>query len=110
MIGLIVPELFHCFFGEVAAGMSDALADQGHGLIISSSRDDEQLEIQEIGQMLARSVDALVVASCNLDSGVLQSADWATIVPSGAVGPVMVGIGVAVAALRTLTDTPVGKS
>jgi LacI family transcriptional regulator len=75
MIGLIVPELFHGFFGEVAAGMSDALAQQGYGLIISSSRDDEKLESREIKQMLARSVDALVVASCNADAGVLMSAD-----------------------------------
>jgi hypothetical protein len=43
-------------------------------------------------------------------AGVLQTADWATIVPSGAVGPVMVGIGIAVAALRAITDTPAGKS
>ena len=43
-------------------------------------------------------------------AGVLQSADWATIVPSGAVGPVMIGIGVAVAALRAVTSTPVGKT
>jgi hypothetical protein len=42
-------------------------------------------------------------------AGVLQTADWTTIVPSGAVGPVMVGIGIAVAALRAITDTPVGK-
>lgn len=41
-------------------------------------------------------------------AGVLQAADWATIVPSGAVGPVMVGIGIAVAALRAITDTRVG--
>ena len=64
MIGLIVPELFHGFFGEVAAGVSDALTQQGYGLIIASSRDDEELESKEIMQMLARSVDALVVASC----------------------------------------------
>jgi len=43
-------------------------------------------------------------------AGVFQTADWATIVPSGAVGPVMVGIGIAVAALRAITDTPAGKS
>jgi LacI family transcriptional regulator len=64
MIGLIVPELFHGFFGEVAAGMSDTLAEQGYGLILASSRDSETLESREIKQMLARSVDALVVASC----------------------------------------------
>jgi LacI family transcriptional regulator len=75
MIGLIVPELFHGFFGEVAAGMSDALTEQGYGLIIASSRDNEKLESKEIMQMLARSVDALVVASCGSDESVLQSAN-----------------------------------
>jgi len=75
MIGLIVPELFHGFFGEVAAGMSDALAQQGYGLIIASSRDNEKLESKEIKQMLARSVDALVVASCSSEEDVLQSAN-----------------------------------
>ena len=74
-IGLIVPELFHGFFAEVAAGMSDALAQQGYGLIISSSRDDVKLENRDIKQMLARSVDALVVASCSSDADVLMSAD-----------------------------------
>jgi LacI family transcriptional regulator len=75
MIGLIVPELFHVFFGEVAAGMSDALSQEGYGLIISSSRDDENLEKQEIQQMLARSVDALVVASCSSEASVLTAAN-----------------------------------
>ena len=75
MIGLIVPELFHGFFAEVAAGMSDALDQQGYGLIISSSRDDVKLEVKEVRQMLARNVDALVIASCNSDSEVLKSAD-----------------------------------
>jgi hypothetical protein len=41
--------------------------------------------------------------------GVLQTADWATIVGPAAVGPVMVAIGVAVALLRAVTDTPVGR-
>jgi LacI family transcriptional regulator len=74
MIGLIVPELFHGFFGEVAAGMSDALSQEGYGLIISSSRDNENLEKQEIKQMLARSVDALVVASCSSEASELTAA------------------------------------
>lgn len=41
--------------------------------------------------------------------GVLQTADWATIVAPRQVGPVILAIGVVVAVLRTLTDTPVGK-
>ncbi len=75
MIGLIVPELFHGFFGEVAAGMSDALTQQGYGLIISSSRDSENLENSEVRQMLARGVDAIVVASCASRPEALRSAD-----------------------------------
>jgi LacI family transcriptional regulator len=75
MIGLVVPELFHGFFGEVAAGMSDALTKEGYGLIISSSRDKEKLEENEIRQMLARGVDALVIASCNAESSILEAAD-----------------------------------
>ncbi|MBN8996494.1 MAG: hypothetical protein J0H94_14835 [Rhizobiales bacterium] len=52
----------------------------------------------------------LVVSLGIAAAGVLQSADWATIVPPGAVGPVMIGIGVAVAALRAVTNTPAGKT
>lgn len=42
-------------------------------------------------------------------AGVLQTADWTTIVPPDRVGPVMVGIGVAMALLRALTDGPIGE-
>jgi hypothetical protein len=41
--------------------------------------------------------------------GVLQSADWATIVSPQNVGPVMLGIGVLVAVLRAITSTPLGR-
>jgi uncharacterized membrane protein len=40
--------------------------------------------------------------------GVLQTADWATIVPPRQVGPVMLVIAIVVAVLRVLTDTPLG--
>lgn len=75
MIGMIVPELFHGFFGEVAAGMSDLLTQNGYGLILASSRDQQELEEREIRQMLARGVDALIVASCSSNAGFLESAD-----------------------------------
>ena len=41
--------------------------------------------------------------------GVLQTADWATIVGPKQVGPAMLTVAIVVAVLRTLTDTPVGK-
>jgi hypothetical protein len=41
--------------------------------------------------------------------GVLQSADWATIVSPQHVGPAILGVAILVAVLRVVTDTPVGR-
>jgi len=70
LIGLIVPDLVHPFFSQIAKGISAGLRSKEYGLIISSSEDDPQLERREIDQMLARRVDALILASTqsNADS------------------------------------------
>lgn len=62
-IGVIVPDLVHPFFSEVAKGLSRVLRKKSYGLMISSSEEDPELERDEIEQMLARRVDALVIAS-----------------------------------------------
>src|SRR5262249_41897662 len=62
-IGLIVPDLVHPFFGQVAKALSGVLRAKGYSLVLSSSDDDPDLEQQEIDQLLARRVDVLVVAS-----------------------------------------------
>jgi LacI family transcriptional regulator len=63
MLGLIVPDLVHPFFGQVAKGLSNVLRKKGFSLVISSSEEDPELERQEIEQLLARRVDALIIAS-----------------------------------------------
>jgi len=63
LIGLIVPDLVHPFFSQVAKGISAKLRAEQYGLIISSSEDDANLEEREINQMLGRRVDALILAS-----------------------------------------------
>lgn len=78
IIGLIVPDLMHGFFAEVAASLMDALRDDGYGLVISSSRDDSSLEREEIRQMVARNVDALVIASCQIRSPILRTLAFET--------------------------------
>ena len=62
-IGLIVPDLVHPFFGQVAKALSGVLRAKDYSLVLSSSDDDPELEQQEIDQLLARRVDVLVVAS-----------------------------------------------
>jgi LacI family transcriptional regulator len=63
LVGLIVPDLLHQFFAQVTKGVSRTLRTRGYGLIIASSEEEPEFERQEIEQMLARRVDALIIAS-----------------------------------------------
>ena len=62
-VGLVVPDLVHPFFAEVAKGLSSTLRKRGYSLILASSEEDSDLEAQEIGRLLARRLDAIVIAS-----------------------------------------------
>jgi len=61
--GLIVPDLVHPFFAEVATGLANALRRKSYSLLISSSQGDPELERQEIKRLLNRRLDALIIAS-----------------------------------------------
>jgi LacI family transcriptional regulator len=63
MMGLVIPDLAHTFFTELARGMSGVLLRAGFTLLISSSEQQPELEQQVIDQLIARRVDALMVAS-----------------------------------------------
>lgn len=62
-VGLIVPDLVHPFFAEIAKGLSHNLRGQGYGLLIASSEENPDREREAIEQMLARRVDVVVIAS-----------------------------------------------
>jgi LacI family transcriptional regulator len=62
-LGLIVPDLLHPFFAQVAKALSAMVRQKGYGVLIASSEDDPELEQQEIAQLLARRVDAILIAS-----------------------------------------------
>jgi len=61
--GLIVPDLMHPFFAEVATGLSNTLRRKNYSLLISSSQGDPELERQEIKRLLSRRLDGIVIAS-----------------------------------------------
>jgi LacI family transcriptional regulator len=63
-IGFIVPDLVHTFFAELAKGLSGALRKRSYQLILASAEEDPSLERDEIDNLLARGVDALLIASC----------------------------------------------
>jgi len=62
-IGLVVPNLLHPFFAEIAKAISLEARNHGYSLFISSSDEDPELEEQEIKQLLARRVDVILIAS-----------------------------------------------
>lgn len=71
-IGLVVPDLVHPFFAQVAKGIVRRIRSKGYSLIISSSEEDPDLERQEIEHLIARQVDALIVASTRTSPDVFE--------------------------------------
>jgi LacI family transcriptional regulator len=63
LIGLVVPDLLHPFFAEVAVSISKTIRKRGYSLIIVSCEEDSELEELEIEQMVARRLDGLIIAS-----------------------------------------------
>ena len=75
-VGLVVPDLVHPFFGELAKSLAGALRASGLALVLASSEEDPEIERQEIRTLVRRGVDVLVVASC-------QHVDKAELVSDG---------------------------
>ena len=67
LIGLVVPDLLHPFFAELAKSLSASVGKHGYSTIISSSEEDPELEAREIQQLTGRRLDALVIASAGTD-------------------------------------------
>jgi LacI family transcriptional regulator len=67
LIGLVVPDLIHPFFSEIAKALSTTLRKKEYFLIVSSSESDPTLEQEEIEHMLAHRLDTYVIASCQHD-------------------------------------------
>jgi LacI family transcriptional regulator len=63
LMGLVIPNLVHSFFAQLAVELSGVLRNHSFRLVISSSAEDPEVEQQEIDHLLSRGVDALLVAS-----------------------------------------------
>ncbi len=63
MIGVIVPDLMHSFFAEIAKGIATAIRPLGYDVVICNSEEDAAVEASEIDRLLGRQVDGLILAS-----------------------------------------------
>lgn len=67
IVGLVIPDLMHSFFAEVANGLTKELAPLGYQIVLANSEENATTERREIELLLARSVDGFVVASAQSD-------------------------------------------
>ncbi|HEY6181323.1 MAG TPA: LacI family DNA-binding transcriptional regulator [Terriglobales bacterium] len=72
LVGLVVPDLVHSFFAELARGLSGVLREEDISVVIASSEEDPSLEQGAIDHLLDRGVDALLVASVQLNKDSFQ--------------------------------------
>jgi LacI family transcriptional regulator len=72
LVGLVVPDLLHTFFAQIAKSLSRALLKRGYCLIISTSDEDPELEERTVNRLLARRLDALIIASSCTTSAMFE--------------------------------------
>ena len=75
LIGLVVPDLLHPFFAEVAKSLARALRKRGYSLIIASSEEDPEIEEQEVEHMVARRLDGLIIAAATTSRALFDRLD-----------------------------------
>lgn len=63
MVGLVVPNLMHSFFAEMAKAAASKLAPRGYHAIIVDSEESAEIERREMEVLHARNVDGLIIAS-----------------------------------------------
>jgi LacI family transcriptional regulator len=63
VIGLVIPDLMHSFFAEVAKGVTGKLQPLGYQIIISNSDENPDVEARQIELLIGRNVDGLLIAS-----------------------------------------------
>jgi LacI family transcriptional regulator len=66
IFGLIVPDLMHSFFAEIAKALSAKVREAGYDVVICNSEENAELEAAEIERLMGRQVDGLVLASAHM--------------------------------------------
>jgi LacI family transcriptional regulator len=71
-IGLLLPDITHPFFAEVAKAVAETVRPHGYHVIISYFEEDPELERKEAASLVARQVDGLIAASAQSNSELFE--------------------------------------
>lgn len=73
LIGLVIPDLKQSFFAEIATAISATIAPAGYHLLISHSGENAEDEREDIGVLVSRQVDGLVIATAQREPSLLAT-------------------------------------
>src|ERR1041385_5211910 len=73
LVGLVLPDLMHSFFAEVAKGVARTLQPLGYQVVISNTEEDGEIEQKQIDVLAMRKVDGLIIASAQRDTKVFET-------------------------------------
>src|ERR1700747_1895334 len=62
LVGLVLPDLMHSFFAEVANGVSRKLGPLGYQVVIANTEEDAGVERRNVETLINRKVDGLIIA------------------------------------------------
>ena len=63
LAGLVLPDLMHSFFAEVATSVARKLQPLGYEVVISNTEENARLEQRHVEVLIARKVDGMILAS-----------------------------------------------
>jgi len=72
-IGLLIPDISNPFYAKIGRLLEDHFWEKGYHLLIGSTDEDKDKEAQLLNMFVNRQVDALIVASCFIQSDTIKS-------------------------------------
>ncbi len=72
LVGFVVSDFGNYFFQDIARGLEGMLAAAGYRLILIDSKEQKEIEIENVKNMIAQAVDALVIAPTTADCSYLS--------------------------------------
>jgi LacI family transcriptional regulator len=75
LVGLVLPDLMHSFFAEVAKGVARKLQPLGYQVVISNSEEDGDIEQRHVEVLVNRKVDGLIIASAQRNAQLFETLD-----------------------------------
>lgn len=72
LVGFVVCDLSNYFFQDIYLGVEKRLAQYGYRAILIDSKEDKNIEMENVQNLLASSVDALIIAPTTEDCSYLK--------------------------------------